>query len=197
MEDGMLLLASFGYPLDDSSRCLSELDQLAEELDYRLKGVSEPDEIVRHTTYYLHEELGFKGGQREYYNPENCYLNRVLARREGMPITLAAVYILIGSRLELPFRGIGMPGHFILKYDASESPIYIDPFDGGKVISPLECADIVRGMGYHFDMRFLKETPDLRIVERMLNNLIGIYHRDGDDKRSRRLVRYREIIQRG
>lgn len=197
LEDGMLLLASFGYPLEDSSRCLSELEQLAEELHYRLKGVSEPDEIVRHTTYYLHEELGFKGGRKDYYDPDNCYLNRVLARREGMPITLAAVYILIGRRLELPFQGIGMPGHFILKYDAPGSPIYIDPFDGGKVISPQECADIVRGMGYHFDLRFLKETPDFRIVERMLNNLIGIYHRDGDEKRSRRLVRYRETIQRG
>ncbi len=197
LEEGVFLLASFGYPLEDLGRCVAELDQMTKELGYRLEGVSAPYEIVRHTAYYLHEELGFKGGRTEYYDPDNCYLNRVLDRREGMPISLAAVYMLIGRRMDLPFRGVGMPGHFILKYEVPGTPIYLDPFDGGKVVSADECTDIVRGMGYHFDPRFLNETPDLRIVERMLNNLIGIYHRDGDEERSSRLVRYREISQRG
>jgi regulator of sirC expression with transglutaminase-like and TPR domain len=196
LEEGVFLLASFGYPLDDLSDCVAELDQMAEELRSRLEGVSEPRDIVRHTAYYLHEELGFKGGRSKYYDPENCYLNRVLARREGMPIALSIIYILIGRRLGLSFRGVGMPGHFLLKYEVPDAPIYIDPFDRGKIVSVQDCADIVRGMGYHFDIRFLKETLDLRVVERMLNNLIGIFHREGDEERSRRLVRYREIIQR-
>lgn len=197
LEDGVFLLASFGYPLEDLSRCIADLDQMADETRYRLAGVSEPREIVRCMAHYLHEELGFRGGRSKYYNPENCYLNRVLARREGMPISLSAIYILIGRRLDLPLRGVGMPGHFLLKYEVPDAPIYIDPFECGKVVSVQDCADIVGGMGYHFDIRFLKETPDLRVVERMLNNLIGIFHREGDEDRSRRLVRYREIIQRG
>ncbi|MFC1491771.1 SirB1 family protein [Nitrospinota bacterium] len=197
LEEGIFLLASFGYPLEDLGRSVAELDQMAGELEYRLEGVGEPDGIVRHTAYYLHEELGFRGDRENYYDPENCYLNRVIDQRKGMPISLSAVYLLVGRRLDLPFRGVGMPGHFILKYENPDAPIYLDPFDGGKIVSVQECGDIVRGMGYHFDFRFLKETPDVRILERMLNNLIGIYHREGDEEGSRRLVRYREIIQRG
>ncbi len=197
LEEGLFQLASFGYPLEDLGRSTAKLDQMAGEIGYRLEGVKEPAEIVRHTAYYLHEELGFRGDRENYYDPENCYLNRVLDTRRGMPITLSAVYLLIGRRLGLPFRGVGMPGHFIVKYEIPDAPIYLDPFEGGKIVSIQECGDIVRGMGYHFDLRFLRETPDVRIVERMLNNLIGIYHREGDEERSRRLVRYREIIQRG
>jgi regulator of sirC expression with transglutaminase-like and TPR domain len=197
LEEGMLLLAAFGHPLEDLSYCIGELNQMAEELRHRLEGVREPIEIVRHIAYYLHEELGFKGGQSNYYDPENCYINRVLVRREGMPISLSAVYLLLARRLDLPLRGVGMPGHFMVKYEVPDASVYLDPFGRGKIVTVQDCAEIVRGMGYHFDIRFLKETPDLRIVERMLNNLIGIYHREGDEERARRLVRYREFIQRG
>ncbi len=197
LEEGIFLLASFGYPLEDMSRCLAEMDQMAEELKGRVEGLEGGEEIVRRTADFLHEDLGFAGNREDYYNPENSYFNRVIDRRVGIPITLAAVYILLGRRVGLPFRGIGMPGHFIVKYEVPDAPIYLDPFAGGKIVTVAECEDIVREMGYHFDIRFLKETPDARIVERMINNLIGIYHREGDEEHARQLVRYREIIQRG
>jgi regulator of sirC expression with transglutaminase-like and TPR domain len=196
LEEGILLLASFGYPLDDMSRCLAEVDQMAEELKGRIKGLAGGEEIVRRVSYYLHEELGFDANREDYYNPENSYFNRVIDRRLGIPISLSAVYILLGRRAGLPFRGIGMPGHFIVKYEIPDAPIYLDPYAGGRIVTVAECEDIVRELGYHFDIRFLKETPDVRIVERMINNLIGVYHREGDEEHSRQLVRYREIIQR-
>ncbi len=195
LEEGIFLLASFGYPLEDVSRCLAELDQMAEELKGRVEGLERGEEIVRRMGYFLHEELGFDGHREDYYNPENSYFNRVLDRRVGIPITLSALYLLVGRRAGLPFRGIGMPGHFIVKYEVPEAPIYLDPFAGGRIVTVAQCEDIVRELGYHFDIRFLKETPDARIVERMINNLIGIYHREGDEERSRQLVRYQEIIQ--
>jgi regulator of sirC expression with transglutaminase-like and TPR domain len=196
LEEGIFLLASFGSPLEDMSHCLAELNQMAEEVKNRIGGLEGASEIVRRATHYIHEELEFDGNREAYYDVENSYFNRVLDRRLGIPITLSALYILIGRRSGLPFRGIGMPGHFIVKYDYPDAPIYLDPFAGGQIVTISQCEEIVRGMGYHFDIRFLKETPDARIIERMINNLIGIYHREGDEKRSRQLVRYREIIQR-
>lgn len=197
LEEGIFLLASFGFPLEDMSHCVSEIDQMAEELREHVDGLNTGEKVVRRTAEFLHEELGFDGNREDYYNPENSYFNRVIERRIGIPITLAAVYILIGRRVGLPFCGIGLPGHFIVKYEIPEAPIYLDPFAGGRIVTISECEEIVRDLGYHFDIRFLRETPDVRIVERMINNLIGIYHRDGNEEQARQLVRYREIIQRG
>lgn len=196
LEEGVFLLASFGYPLEDMSRCIGELDQIAEGLKERVEGLERGEEIIRQTANFLHDDLGFDGNREDYYNPENSYFNRVIDRRAGIPITMSALYILLGRRVGLPFRGVGMPGHFIVKYEDPDAPIYFDPFEGGKIVTISQCEEIVRELGYHFDIRFLKEAPDARIVERMINNLIGIYHREGDEEHSRQLIRYREIVQR-
>ncbi len=197
LERGFFLLASFGYPLENIERRTAELDGMAEALGERLEGAEGDGEIVQETVSYLHGELGFGGDRESYYDPQNSYLNRVLDRRRGIPISLSAIYLLLGQRLGLPFRGVGMPGHFIVKYEAPGGPVFLDPFDGGKRLTVAECAAIVRGLGYHFDLRFLQETPARRIVERMLNNLIGIYQREKAEDRVRPLTRYREIVQRG
>lgn len=196
LEEGMLLLASFGYPLEDMSECVAVLDRIADELKSQLEGLDEARAIVDRTARYLHEELGFEGNREDYYDVDNSYFNRVLERRCGIPISLSALYLLLGQRMGLPYRGVGMPGHFIVKYESPENPVYTDPFNGGQILTVGQCEEIVRGLGYHFDIRFLKETSDARIVERMINNLIGIYQREGDVGRSQQLARYREIIQR-
>ncbi|OGL58687.1 MAG: hypothetical protein A3J27_04410 [Candidatus Tectomicrobia bacterium RIFCSPLOWO2_12_FULL_69_37] len=197
LERGAFLLASYAYPLEDMGRYGAELDRMAGTLRLRLGGAASPGEIVEGMAEYLHGELRFDGDRENYYDSQNSYLNRVLDRRRGIPITLSAVYLLMGQRLGLPFRGVGMPGHFIVKYEAPGGPIFLDPFEGGHRLSVQDCEGIVRGLGYHFDLRFLQETPPRRIVERMLNNLIGIFQRDGGEDKIKRLMRYREIVQRG
>ena len=197
LERGVFLLASYGYPLEDMGRWEAELDRMAAGLRLRLGKGAAPAEIVERTAEYLHGELRFDGDRDNYYDPKNSYMNRVLDRRRGIPISLASVYLMLGRRLDLPFRGVGMPGHFIVKYEAPEGPIFLDPFEGGRRLSVQDCDAIVRGLGYHFDLRFLQETPPRRIVERMLNNLIGICQREGSEDRIKRLMRYREIVQRG
>ena len=154
-----------------------------------------PVERMRRFAEFFHGELGFTGNEESYYEPENSYMNRVLDRRRGIPITLSVLYILIGRRVGLPFCGVGMPGHFIVRYDAPEGPIYLDPFGGGQILSVDECASLVEGLGYRFESRFLAEASPLCIVERMVNNLIGIYQQLGDETREKLLARYRELIQ--
>ncbi len=196
LEAACFLLASFGHPLEDMEMKRGELTSMENHLRGRLNGMRTADAIVDEVVEYLHGELRFDGARENYYDVQNSFMNRVLERRRGIPISLSALYLILGNRLGLPFHGVGMPGHFIVKYQGDEEPIFLDPFERGKRLSVGDCAAIVRGLGYHFDMRFLQETPPRRIVERMINNLLGIYKRDGEDDRATCLIRCRELVQR-
>src|SRR5207302_9767330 len=89
------------------------------------------------------EELHFKGNRDEYYDPRNSFLNEVIDRRVGIPITLAVLYVAVGERAGLPVRGVGMPGHFLVKYaPASTGEVFIDAFNG-RSLSRKECAKMV------------------------------------------------------
>ncbi len=197
LERGALLLASYADPLEDMGRCARALDEMGGALRARLAGAGDARERVLRTARFLHGEMGFAGDRERYYDPENSYLHRVVERRRGIPISLSVVYILLGRRAGLRLEGGGMPGHCIVMHAGPEAPVYLDPFGGGRILEEADCAAVVKEMGYHFDRRFLRETPARRILERMLNNLIGIFRREGDEERSRQLLRYREIVQSG
>ena len=196
LEDACFLLASFGYPLKNMETKKDDLLKMENHLRGRLVGINKADAIVDEFVEYLHGELRFDGERDNYYDAQNSYLNRVLERRRGIPISLSALYLILAERLEIPFHGVGMPGHFIVKYQDDEQPIFLDPFERGKRLSVRDCASIVRSLGYHFDMRFLQETPPRRIVERMINNLLGIFKRDEEDEKATCLLRCRELVQR-
>ncbi len=196
LEDACFLLASLGHPLENMETKKDELLSMENHLRKRLEGISKAEAIVGEVVEYLHGELRFDGARENYYDAQNSFMSRVLERRRGIPISLSALYLILAARLGLPFHGVGMPGHFIVKYQADEDPIFLDPFDRGNRLSVGDCAAIVRGLGYHFDIRFLQETPPRRIVERMLNNLLGIYKRDGEDEMVTCLLRCRELVQR-
>ncbi|MDE0330475.1 MAG: transglutaminase-like domain-containing protein [Nitrospinae bacterium] len=196
LEDACFLLASFGHPLENMEMKKDELLGMENHLRRRLEGISKADAVVDEVVEYLHGELRFDGERGNYYDAQNSFMNRVLERRRGIPISLSALYLILAWRLGLPFHGVGMPGHFIVKFQGDEEPIFLDPFDRGKRLSVGDCAGILRGLGYHFDMRFLQATPPRRIVERMINNLLGIYKRDGQDEKVTCLLRCRELVQR-
>ncbi len=196
LEDACFLLASFGHPLEDLRLNKDELLGMENHLLERLEGMNRADAIVDEVVEYLHGELRFDGARDSYYAAQNSFMNCVLERRRGIPISLSALYLILGRRLKLPFHGVGMPGHFIVKYQGEGDPIFLDPFERGKRLNVEDCATIVRGLGYHFDMRFLQETPPRRIVERMINNLLGIYKRDGEEQKVTCLLRCRELVQR-
>ncbi len=197
LEKACFLLASFAHPLQDVERGKDDLWNMENDLRERLDGLSEADAIVAEVVEYIHGELRFDGARDDYYDAQNSFINCVLKRRRGIPISLSALYLILAERLGLPLRGVGMPGHFIVKYQSEEEPIFLDPFDRGKRLSVGDCASIVREFGYHFDVRFLQETPPRRIVERMLNNLIGIYKRSGEEEKATCLLRCRELVQPG
>jgi regulator of sirC expression with transglutaminase-like and TPR domain len=184
-----LELAREEYPSLDVEAELAELAGLAHELRPRLRGGLA--RRVGALTRYLFHDLGFSGNQRDYYDPRNSYLNEVLDRRTGLPITLSVVAISVGARAGLDVAGVGLPGHFIARAAGRGEVVYFDPFHGGRLLSVGDCEALVEGvLGRPF-----RATPDDlaavsvgAVVQRMLNNLKGVYLQQRDFARGARVV---------
>src|SRR5207253_3074376 len=128
-----LLLARDEYPDLDVEAALGELTAMGREARAYVRG--DLDARVTGLCCYLFHEMGFRGNAQDYYDPRNSYLNDVLDRRTGIPISLSVVAMAIGSRAGLPVVGVGLPGHFIAKAQHGEQEILFDPFHGGRVLA--------------------------------------------------------------
>lgn len=173
-----LELATIEFPELDIDACLTLLDSHAAELQARLSKSGSGASYIREAHHYLFEELGFTGNTEDYYNPRNSCLNEVLTTRSGIPITLSLVYMEVGRRLGKPIHGIGLPGHFIVRYDDGLCSAFIDPFHGGRLLSEDECFELARqasGVEIEADPCLLKPVGKPQILLRMLHNLHRAY----------------------
>jgi regulator of sirC expression with transglutaminase-like and TPR domain len=164
----------------DPAPWLAELDQIAAELGVRLGPETGGSRFVQIVNDYLFSELGFRGNQAEYDDPRNSCLSQVLKRRIGLPITLSVVYIEVARRLNRPVFGVGLPGHFVVRYDDGVFSTYIDPFHAGKLLSEQDCATMAReitGTELSGDPSALEPVSVRYILVRMLNNLRAAYFR--------------------
>jgi regulator of sirC expression with transglutaminase-like and TPR domain len=163
---------------------MQTLQALVDDVRGRLADLPDGQAIVAALNHYLFEELGFRGNQDDYHNPANSYLDQVLERRTGLPITLAVIYIEFGRLLGLPIHGVALPGHFIVRYAAPEGDLFIDPFHGGRLWSYGECVQQIEAV-YNEAPPELIETflapPTKRaILGRMLRNLKHSYLQRGE-----------------
>jgi regulator of sirC expression with transglutaminase-like and TPR domain len=173
LDEAALLIAA--HARDDLvvAHELGRLDRLA-------AGCGEPtlDGVRRH----LFDDFGLRGDRRDYYDPRNSFLDAVLTRRRGIPITLSVIVIEVGRRLGVPLHGVGMPGHFLVR-DKVDPRVLVDPFHGGALLDAEGCARLFRslhGPAARFDHSFLDPVPRAVIVGRMLANLRSIYLDRGD-----------------
>jgi regulator of sirC expression with transglutaminase-like and TPR domain len=194
LETGAFLIARFAYPDLDVMRYIETLDAMAGEVRDRLGWKASGEEIIKTINRYLFVEQRFAGNTRQYYDADNSYLNKVLERRAGIPISLSAVYLLLAKRLNLPIYGVGMPGHFLVKYEAGRYHIFVDSFNGGALLTQKDCARFLDQAGYGFEDRFLAKTPPRNILIRMIKNLVAIYNKMADTRKAARLTRFIEIL---
>ncbi len=186
LAEGALILAAEVRPEVDVAAGLRELDALTERVRPLVEAASAPSAAVEALNHGLFELERFRGNQERYDDPRNSYLDEVLARRRGLPITLSVLYVEIARRLDLEAYGVGFPGHFLSKvvgiHDVPEREIIVDPFFG-RTLSPDECADRVRAAaGDHVELEeaWLSPISTVEIYVRMLNNLKMLYLRQGD-----------------
>jgi regulator of sirC expression with transglutaminase-like and TPR domain len=184
-----LAFARDEYPDLDVEACLCELDAMAHEAKAYLRGHLKAK--VEGLCRYLFHEMGFRGNTESYHDPRNSYLNQVLERRTGIPISLSAVAMAVGGRAGLQVIGVGLPGHFVAKAVAGAEEVLFDPFHGGRLLTPVDCEHLV----YHATGQTIQATPSVLqplplgwTLTRMLNNLKWIYMREKDFPRSIRVI---------
>jgi len=172
------------------------LDSFASDLEDRVETSGEPAKVLAGMNRYLFEELGFSGDQQNYYDPENSYLNRVIDRRTGNPINLCLVYLLLSRRLKLPVAGIGLPGHFICRYQSSSVEMYIDAFSGGKLLTKADCVQYLLQGNYSLREDYLTPVTSRKLLLRICGNLHQIYLHLEQSEAATRLQRYMVALAR-
>jgi len=190
VEQGTWLLAQTRYPDINVTAYQALLDSYAGDLRERIDFGSPVERILATINEYLFSVLGFRGNEKNYYEAENSYLNRVIDRRTGNPISLCTFYLFLVRRLRLPVTGIGMPGHFLCRFQSSTDEIYIDAFNKGKLLTKGDCVKYLLNTSYGFQEGLLAPATPRRILLRMCSNLHQIYLHVKQPEETARLQRY-------
>jgi len=181
-----LMIAQDAYPGLEVERYLGEIERMAIRLRSRLPNTGGPQERVATLNQFLFDDLGFWGNTEEYYDPRNSYLNEVIDRKTGIPITLAILYMEVGRRVGLPLEGVSFPGHFLVRLRLRGGMLVLDPFTGGAAQSEAELRErlqrvIPEGVADNLPVaelpldQFLEPASNRQILARVLRNLKGIY----------------------
>lgn len=185
--EAALLVAAQEYPQLAVEPYLRRLDVLAERAHDRLANERAPLIVLQELKRVLFDEEALIGNQAAYYDPRNSYLNDVLDRKLGIPISLGIVVLEVGRRLRLPLEGLGFPGHFLVRYRGEAMSLLIDPFDGGRIRfedQAQEMLDRTYGGMVTVKPEFMRAVSRREIVERLLRNLKGIHLNAKDDRRA-------------
>ncbi len=189
--EAAISLAQDEYPDLDVQQVLGEVDQLLARLKRRLPSDAAPLHKLRVLNQFFFTDLGFGGNVNNYYDPDNSYVSVVLRTRRAIPISLAVLWIELAQGLGLAARGVGFPGHFMVKVNLPKGQVVIDPFDG-QSLSREELAERLEpyrrrsGLVDEFEVPlglYLQTTPPRDIVARMLRNLKEIHRAQKDDNR--------------
>jgi regulator of sirC expression with transglutaminase-like and TPR domain len=176
---GALTIARTEYPELNIESYVRRVDELAFQAEARVTEIGDASETISAINYVLFQQAGLQGNRDDYYDPRNSFLNDVLDRCLGIPITLALVYMEVGRRLGFPLFGVGMPGHFLLKnYDIDGSETLIDCFNGGDILNAQDCQrrlDEIYSGQMTLRPEFLFAVSRRQMLTRILNNLKTVY----------------------
>jgi regulator of sirC expression with transglutaminase-like and TPR domain len=186
LAEGALLIAAEEYDGLDVDGYLGRIDEMASTLRRRLRSDISPTEALIALNRYVFDELGFSGNAGDYYDPRNSFLNDVIDRRLGIPITLAVVYIEIGRRIGLPLEGVSFPAHFLVKCVLHEGMLILDPYARGASLGVEDLQERLKAFSKEIVIDpeivpgLLASAPPKDILARMLRNLRAIYGSRGE-----------------
>ena len=192
-----LLVARLDNAEVDLEAYVARVEQMAEEIRQTavVDGVVDREAaLLRAVDEYLFDQNGFRGSRFEYDSASNSYLNEVIDDREGLPITLSVLYLALAEQLQLPVVGVGLPGHFVVRYEpqASEADsILIDPFEKGLRLTTEQAMQRLQQAGFPPSEEFLRSQTTAEIIERMLRNLLNRAEQNREDSS---VLRYLEAL---
>lgn len=167
----------------DLARTDARIQAMADQIRSRVRG-HQPQAVLAHLHEYLFDQKQFRGNTDDYYNPRNSYLPSVLETKQGLPITLSLIYKLVAERLGLRCWGVGLPGHFLVGVqDGPDSSTLVDPFTGGRALSPDEAHDRMRemfGPDVEWSEELLRPASNRHWLTRMLQNLLNVFGSSGN-----------------
>ena len=196
LEQGAWLLAQTSFPDINVDGYKAMIDSYASDLVERIDFSGSAHQVIAKLNDYLFGELGYTGNEEDYYDPDNSFLNRVIDRRTGNPINLCLIFMLVARRLRLPVTGIGLPGHFICRYQTSSAEIYIDPFSRGKLMKKVDCINYLLQANYSVREDYLAPVKPRRMLLRICKNLHQIYRHQHQDAEATRFQRYEAVLSR-
>ena len=180
LEDALFLLDSFGEPDADREAISKYLDELAIRVHEIFISQSPANDLTHVLSMHsvLFEQEGFHGTTDDYYDPRNSYLSSVVSRRVGIPVSLAALELLLAERVGLDVQGVAMPYHFLLYIPEIE--LFIDPFHSGTFISKDDCVSFLERSGVAFNESMLSPVKNVDILVRMIRNLSFAHGRQAE-----------------
>ena len=189
-----LSIARVEYPDLDVYASLARLDELGERAASQVD--ADPGDPLGTLNGFVFDELGFRGDREHYFDPRNSFLNDVVERRRGIPITLAVVHIELAAHAGIEIEGVGFPSHFLAREVATGR--LVDCFEGGRIVDEADCRAILERQGLgHTGLRpeFLATVGPRQILARMLNNLMRLYADVGSDERLARFQAMAAVLE--
>jgi regulator of sirC expression with transglutaminase-like and TPR domain len=191
LAEACLMIAEDVYEDLDISACMGEIERMAARLRGRLPPQADAEAKISALNEFLFEDLGFAGDADDYYDPRNSYLNEVIERRRGIPISLSVLYMEVGRKIGLPLEGVSFPGHFLVRLVLRGTTLVLDPFSGGESLSEQELRTLLKrviagsgrpGLRSAEDVaaelpldQFLEAADHRQVLARVLRNLKNIY----------------------
>jgi regulator of sirC expression with transglutaminase-like and TPR domain len=187
LDHAALLIGAWDYPARDPARYRDQLDVIASCAQPEVTRASSGVDRASAISHCLFDRLGFHGNTGDYYDPRNSFLCDVLDRRTGIPITLSVLYLEVSRRVGVLAQGVNFPGHFLVRVATEDAWLFLDPFSGGRVLTPADLEALLRKTTTPdavLEPSVIAAATKRQIVSRMLVNLAGIYGRNGDLPRS-------------
>lgn len=194
----LLFAREIAYPDLDVGEAMARIEELVDYAEQLIAPYQTTIEQAETLVDFLFIQERFQGNSQAYTDPRNSYLNEVLERRLGIPISLSVLYIAVAQRLGIPAQGIGLPGHFIVNIPAEKNGYYLDPFYGGSRLSREDCASLVhQSTGYNGPLQpdWLQPVSPRAILTRMLNNLRSIYFQQETWSQALAVVEHLRLLQ--
>jgi len=185
--EAALFVAAEEYPELDVDAELQRVRQIAAEGARRVAALTNPFARLHGLSAWLFDELGFHGDRDDYDDPRNSYINQVLERRVGIPLTLSILFMEVACAAGFVARGVALPGHFVVRVERDGRTIFVDPFHRGQVITEEDCRSLVSrstGRPWLFQPALLAGTTERAMLARMLLNLKHVYLTAGDYTRA-------------
>ena len=163
------------YPELNITDYIEKINQIGNSLKLKIDDVENPIYLISMLSEHIFENYGFSGDEQNYYDPRNNFLNTVIDKKSGIPITLSIVYTEIARYIGLDLKIVGFPGHVIVKYN---DEIILDPFYRGRLLTIEDLEEILhRNFGEDVEMidEYLDEATEEQILTRLLRNLKNAY----------------------